>query len=264
MSDASRAKPIRVRSPRFAAVRPRQTLLVSVRNELNDALQRKFRAGDRLPSEPELAATYGVSRPTIREVLSGLERDGVVRRLHGVGTFVNEPKTKVTSSVDVDLGVTEAVMASNRRLGVQILANGTEAVPAEIATQLDIQANDKVLWIERIILADDIPAAYVVDVVPQFIAATAAEPYAGGSVYRFLEEGCHLNLLGGSARIDAVSATRSIARLLRVAPGTALLRLSQVERADGNVACLSSVEHYVSSVFDLNVRRMRRGGGGTA
>jgi DNA-binding GntR family transcriptional regulator len=44
--------------------------------------------GDALPSETALAATYGVSRLTIRRALADLARAGVVRTEHGVGTFV--------------------------------------------------------------------------------------------------------------------------------------------------------------------------------
>ena len=257
----SKSSPIR--PPRRTAVQPRQPLLVSVREELGHALH-KYHAGDRLPSEPDLAATYGVSRPTIREVLSGLERDGVVRRVHGVGTFVNDPQSKISSAVDVDLGVTEAVAASRRRLGVQVLANNMQRPPADVAARLGLGPDDDVLWIERLILADDTPAAYVVDAVPRAIAQTASRPYEGGSVYQFLEVSCDLHLLGGAARIDAISADRAQARLLRVAPGAALLRLSQVEHTRANVACLFSLEHYVPSVFDLTVRRTRRGRGATA
>lgn len=258
-----RTKSSPIRPPRRTAVRPRQTLLVSVRDELGGALHR-YHAGDRLPSEPDLAATYGVSRPTIREVLSGLERDGVVRRVHGVGTFVNHPQTKVSSPVDVDLGVTEAVAASHRRLGVQVLANNVQLPPAAVAGQLGLGPSDEVLWIERLILADDVPAAYVVDAVPRSISDTASQPYQGGSVYRFLEESCNVHLLGGAARIDAVSADRAQSRLLRVKPGAALLRMSQVEHTRGDIACLYSLEHYVPSVFDLTVRRTRRGRGASA
>lgn len=236
---------------------------MSVRDELSQALH-MYRAGERLPSEPDLAATYGVSRPTIREVLSGLERDGAVRRVHGVGTFVNDPQTKVSSAVDVDLGVTEAVAASRHRLGVHVLASSVQRPPADVAAQLGLGPNEDVLWIERLILADDTPAAYVVDAVPRTIADTASQAYQGGSVYQFLEDSCKLSLLGGAARIDAVSADRANSRLLRVAPGAALLRLSQVEHTRGNVACLYSLEHYVPSIFDLTVRRMRRGRGATA
>jgi GntR family transcriptional regulator len=257
----TKGKTLAIRRPRSTAAAPRQPLLVLVREELRDALHRKYRAGDRLPSEPDLAATYGVSRPTIREVLSSLEQDGIVRRVHGVGTFVNENAAKVTSTVDIDLGVTEAVEAARRRLGVRVLARITRVPPADVASELRLAGDEEVLWIERLILADETPAAYVVDAVPQRVAATARQPYSGGSVYRFLEEGCGLSLLGGGARISAVSADRRQSRLLRVPLGSALLRLKQIEHTTDDAACLFSLEHYVPSVFDLTVRRTRRGRG---
>jgi GntR family transcriptional repressor for pyruvate dehydrogenase complex len=47
-------------------------------------------AGDRLPSEPELAASLGVSRNVVRQAVSSLEAVGIVRSEHGRGTFVAE------------------------------------------------------------------------------------------------------------------------------------------------------------------------------
>jgi DNA-binding GntR family transcriptional regulator len=57
----------------------------------------------------------------MREVLRTLESDGLVQRVHGVGTFVTRTETAVTSRFDLDLGVTEAVVAASRRLDIQIL-----------------------------------------------------------------------------------------------------------------------------------------------
>lgn len=250
----------RQRSVTITPPRQRQPLFVQIRSELGETL-RRHRAGDRLPSEPELAASYGVSRPTIREVLRSLEHEGVVRRVHGVGTFVNVP-TKVASAVDVDLGVTEAVEAANRRLGVQVLAIMDTAASVEVAERLDLDPGAELMWIERLILVEDTPAAYVVDAIPRAIAQGARIPYASGSVYRFLEHECGLELRGGAARITAVPADRRLARLLRVPAGAALLRLEQVERTRQELACLYSVEHYVPSVFELTVRRTRRGRSG--
>jgi GntR family transcriptional regulator, transcriptional repressor for pyruvate dehydrogenase complex len=45
-------------------------------------------AGDRLPSERQLAARFGVSRPTVREALGALEARGLVETRVGSGTFV--------------------------------------------------------------------------------------------------------------------------------------------------------------------------------
>jgi len=59
-----------------------------------------LKVGDRLPSEPELISTYGVSRATVREALISLEQDGWVQRLQGKGTFVSErPKVHRTVAV---------------------------------------------------------------------------------------------------------------------------------------------------------------------
>lgn len=44
--------------------------------------------GDRLPSERQLAARFGVSRPTVREAVGALEARGLVATRQGSGTFV--------------------------------------------------------------------------------------------------------------------------------------------------------------------------------
>ncbi|WP_217561328.1 FadR/GntR family transcriptional regulator [Streptomyces sp. GbtcB6] len=44
--------------------------------------------GSRLPSETELAATLGVSRPTVREAVSALVHTGMLRSQRGKGIFV--------------------------------------------------------------------------------------------------------------------------------------------------------------------------------
>ncbi len=54
----------------------------------------KYRAGDRLPSELELAHEFKTSRPTIHKILSNLTRQGLLLRKNGIGTFVNGPKLK--------------------------------------------------------------------------------------------------------------------------------------------------------------------------
>ena len=49
-----------------------------------------LQAGDRLPSEPELSGSLGVSRNVVRQAVSSLEAVGIVRSEHGRGTFVAE------------------------------------------------------------------------------------------------------------------------------------------------------------------------------
>lgn len=242
----------------------RRSLFLEVRDRFLETVRARYQAGDRLPSEPDLAEAFGVSRPTIREVLRSLEGDGLVRRVHGVGTFVTRNEPTVSSRLDVDLGITEAVSAAHQKLGVQVLGVARKRAPAEIADSLGMPLGSIVLWIERVIKANDVPAAYAIDAIPEEIVNAAGDPaYFEGSVYRFLEVDCGLQLVGGLAKVTAVNADRRLARLLEVHPGDALIRMDQVERTADGRPVLSSSEHYVPQILDLTVRRTRDARGTT-
>ncbi|MEV0008445.1 GntR family transcriptional regulator [Streptomyces sp. NPDC047973] len=55
-----------------------------------------IKAGDRLPSEAQLAARYTVSTPTLRSALALLQAEGLVEKVHGKGNFVRFPLRKIT------------------------------------------------------------------------------------------------------------------------------------------------------------------------
>jgi DNA-binding GntR family transcriptional regulator len=52
----------------------------------------KYPADSRVPSENQLAARFGVSRVTARQAIQILQREGLVRRIRGSGTYVNRPR----------------------------------------------------------------------------------------------------------------------------------------------------------------------------
>jgi DNA-binding GntR family transcriptional regulator len=57
-----------------------------------------------------------------------------------------------------------------------------------------------------------------------------------------------------------VRADRRVARVLRIDEGEPLLQIAQVERAHDDTAVLYSEEQYVPNLFELTIRRTRRGG----
>ncbi len=66
--------------------------------------------GDRLPAERELAVTYDVSRPTVREAIIALEIDGLVEVRVGSGVYVISTTPK-TAAVAMDIGAFELTEA---------------------------------------------------------------------------------------------------------------------------------------------------------
>ena len=58
-------------------------------SQVHELIKRgRFKAGDQLPSERELAETFKVSRTSVREALRALETQGLVISRTGMGTFV--------------------------------------------------------------------------------------------------------------------------------------------------------------------------------
>ena len=55
--------------------------------------------GGKLPPEGELAARFGVSRPTVREALARLRSDGVIASRRGSGSHVIQPPGVATAAV---------------------------------------------------------------------------------------------------------------------------------------------------------------------
>ncbi|HEX7867966.1 MAG TPA: FadR/GntR family transcriptional regulator [Variovorax sp.] len=98
-----------------------------------------LRPGDKLPTESAIMQAYGVSRTVVREALSKLQAAGLVETLHGVGTFVLQPRTggvfrldpgEIAASVDVlavlelriSLETESAGLAASRRTDEQLVA----------------------------------------------------------------------------------------------------------------------------------------------
>ena len=59
-----------------------------------------LKAGDRLPTESELAETFGVSRTVVREAIAQLRHEGLVETRRGVGAFITEPERRQFLRID--------------------------------------------------------------------------------------------------------------------------------------------------------------------
>jgi DNA-binding FadR family transcriptional regulator len=74
--------------------------------------RREMRPGDKLPTESEIVAEYGVSRTVVREAMSRLQAAGLVATRQGVGTFVLERARGDPFRVDpAELATIEEVIA---------------------------------------------------------------------------------------------------------------------------------------------------------
>src|SRR5512142_2892406 len=89
-------------------------------------------AGDRLPSEPDLARTMGVSRATLREAMRTFEAQGLIRRRQGSGTFV----VGQMPVIEAGLELLESLETMAERLGLEITVSDlhVDTIPADAET----------------------------------------------------------------------------------------------------------------------------------
>ena len=113
-----------------------------------------WRPGDRLPSEPELARRFGVSRVVVRQALGILESDAQITRLKGRGTFVARPKLTYRASGLIRLLATEAEASE---LTIKILDKRTQNVESSILEVLSVPAGGAILRLTTLLSARGIP-----------------------------------------------------------------------------------------------------------
>ena len=58
----------------------------------------RYKPGDKLPTTSELCSQFGVSKITVRRAMDELERDGLISRRRGSGTFVTGPQPSAQTS----------------------------------------------------------------------------------------------------------------------------------------------------------------------
>jgi GntR family transcriptional regulator len=127
----------------------------------------RYRAGDRLPPEHEVAAMLGVSRGTLRSALQRLEESGEIVRRQGSGTFVG--RMVVPTAFGERLERLEPYSSVARRRGVSLEAVDVSlrscAVRAEACEALGLEPDTVATEIDRTLVADGTPVAVMYDVV---------------------------------------------------------------------------------------------------
>ena len=107
-----------------------------------------FAGGARLPTEPELAARFGVNRHTLRRAMAALAERGLVRIEQGRGTFVQE------SVVDYLIGkrtrFSEIVSAQNRQPGGRLLKAHEVPATLEVAAELQVGEDSACIYLENL------------------------------------------------------------------------------------------------------------------
>jgi len=114
-----------------------------------------WKAGEKVPSENELASTLGASRLTVHRAFRELTDVGVLSRLHGVGTFVAEPKP-VSTIVKLH-NIADEIRERGDRLSVKVHKLEKVRANQELAEHFEVPAGTALFHSVIVYSANDAP-----------------------------------------------------------------------------------------------------------
>jgi GntR family transcriptional regulator len=192
--------------------------------QIEQALRQRIatlRPGERLPSDTDLCAEFGVSRMTARNAMHRLAEDGLIRREPGRGSFVATPPAHRRANRLMTF--TQEMRRAGRIPSSEVLTRVVRPSSTTEAASLGITARQPVVHLRRLRLADGQPIALESAVLIAACAETVmSADLAHGSLHETLGR-AGIVLSRGTGTIAAAAATADEARLLGIRTGDPLL-----------------------------------------
>ena len=215
------------------------------RSHVRDALLElldDLEVGDAIPSERRLVTTLGVSRPTLRAAIDELVREGLLRRRHGSGTYVSEPKIALPLTMT---SFTQDMARRGMRASSQVLSFESISAGAKLGQRLRISPKDEVWAIRRLRLADDISMAIeFLHVARALLPDLRRDDLAERSFYRLLQEEHGITIASGIQTIEPTLLNEEEAEMLAVPVHSPAFLFERTTESEGG-----DVVEYVRSLY---------------
>jgi GntR family transcriptional regulator len=193
-------------------------------------------AGDRIPSERELAERFAISRMTVRKALNRMVSAGQLERRGTSGTFIPETPVVRPLSKRVSTAISEVVGQRGHKPGARLLFFEQAKADANVARRLQLEEGAPVIVIKRLRLSDGVPFCVETSYLPQHRVPglVAADVFDAPSLYALLRERYGLTFANSDFHVSVASAPAAEAELLGLAPGVGALAMrSTVYDRDG-------------------------------
>lgn len=185
--------------------------------------------GQAIPSERQLSADLGISRPTLRAVVDELIRDGWLVRQHGRGMFVGSPKI----AQEIVGGPTggAAYPPAPGTWTSRVLSHSVVPAGTTIGSRLRVKPGTPVLRIARQRLVDGEPMCLeTIHVLDELVPAIDIQAVETGSFYALLRQRYDVIPTEAEQVHEAASADTTEAALLGLTEGAPILILERVTR----------------------------------
>jgi GntR family transcriptional regulator len=135
-----------------------------IRKKINEG---EFQPGTSIPSENELAAMYSINRLTVRNAMSKLVNEGVLKRVQGKGVYV------VPDRVERDLeklgGFVQVTREKKRTLQTRILIKAERNAGNKYALTFGIEPDERIFYIKRVSYTENEPVSLDEIHIPKYL-----------------------------------------------------------------------------------------------
>lgn len=228
-----------------------------------DILNQKYKKGESIPSERELASLYGVTRVTVQKAMENLAQDGYIERIQGKGMFVL--KNTETNVYLLNNETSDSILGFSRDFQGQVKVTSRllslEEVTADtaLAQHLEINVGDSVWSIRRIRFLDGNPVLVEDSNIPQSVIRDIPESVLReGSLYGYIEEYTGKKIKDADSIIEAALFDDELGALLNISSGQPMLKITEVTRLEDKTAFNFSISYNRADIFRVKNLRIER------
>jgi len=223
----------------------------------NLILSGELKAGEKLPSEPDLARKLGVSRNSLREAIGLLQKEGLLLKRHGVGTFVTDRYPIIKGGIERLSSIASFIESQGHSARSEVIQFEECVCDGRAGELLELEEGSIVYLLETVKYASEIPVAVCVDVIPRSFVSQIDPERIQGSVFEGL--GKHYNIDIRYAECDLIpfKSDEGLSRKLRIDVGTSVLLLEQIHYDVQDRKVLYSKSYMPSGKFTFKLIRRR-------
>lgn len=181
----------------------------------------QYAPGARLPGQQEMARTWQTTLPTVRQALDQLQRDGLIRVEHGVGTFVADLDRAYDPFAVASF--TDALQAHGLAVETRLLAVEPLLKHAAAEDALGTSAAEGVIALTRLRCIGGQPVVLQHSYAPGRLRDELAGFDGSESLYAFFRHRAGLVAGGYQETVTAEAASVAVAEILRLDAGGLIL-----------------------------------------
>lgn len=211
---------------------------------LNDIQNHLFSVGDAIPTENELVKYYQISRSTVRQAISELVQEGWLTRQASKGTFVTSPE-KHSNSIRSYEPFYQQIQRLGQTPRTELLDLSVITPPAEIAEQMHLAPDQKVISMFRRRFADETPMVTLQNYIPYDLCAfILSYDFRVHSLYELLSSNPATCIKNTQTTVSACSASPEDIRLLNVTKHSPMLYFHNVAVTENDLIVDFAYAHY--------------------